>query len=72
MTRDPRRSENIAFAIAVLWKSAFPIICFLVGASLLIYDGIIDPPSDATTSGIGLVLAGLGPAGLIDVIRKIP
>lgn len=56
-------------AIARAWKALLPILAFLVGASLLIYDGIISPPADAVTSGFGLILTGLGPAAAIDLIR---
>lgn len=56
--------------ISAAWQVALPILAFLLGASLLVYDGILDPPADAITSGFGLILTGLGPAALIDVIRR--
>lgn len=60
------RSDNISQG----WQVALPILAFFLGASLLVYDGILDPPADAVTSGFGLILTGLGPAALIDLIRK--
>lgn len=56
--------------ISRAWHIAVPILAFGLGASLLVYDGILDPPADAITSGFGLILTGLGPVGLIDLIRR--
>lgn len=58
--------------VAMWWRTIFPIAAFAVGACLLLYQGILAKSASPTIIGVGLVLAGLGPAGLIDVIRKIP
>ena len=52
------------------WKLASTILAFTVGIAILIFDGVIQPPSDPVTSGIGLILTGLGPAAALDVLRK--
>lgn len=51
------------------WKLASTILAFLVGVSILVFDAIINPPADPVTSGIGLVLTGLGPAAALDLLR---
>jgi hypothetical protein len=56
-------------SIASYWKVLLPIVSFAVGTSIVIFDVIIDPPVDSTTSIIGVVIAGFGPA-LRDVIGK--
>lgn len=68
---DPHKREPHE-RIALWWRTIFPILAFLVGATLLLYQGILAKSASPTIIGVGLVLAGLGPAGLIDVIRKIP
>jgi hypothetical protein len=57
--------------VALWWRTVFPIGAFLVGVVLLLSNSLRANPS-GITYGVGLVLAGLGPAGLIDVIKKIP
>lgn len=69
--RPPREREPYE-KVALWWRTIFPIAAFGLGASLLLYQGIIAREASPTIIGVGLVLAGLGPAGLIDVIRKIP
>lgn len=69
--RAPREREPHE-KIALWWRTIFPILAFSIGATLLLYQGIFAPTTSPTIIGVGLVLAGLGPAGLIDVIRKIP
>lgn len=58
--------------LALWWRTLFPIFSFAIGGTLLLYQGIFAGSTSPTIIGVGLVLAGLGPAGLIDVIRKIP
>lgn len=50
----------------------FPIAAFATGAVILIYNGVIAAHPSGVAFGVGMVLAGIGPAGLVDVIRKIP
>lgn len=51
----------------------FPIIGFFLGVGLIVFDNVFDPPGEISgTSGIGLICAGLGPAGLLDLLRKSP
>lgn len=67
----PREREPYE-KVALWWRTIFPIAAFSIGAVLLVYQGIFAQSASPTIIGVGLVLAGLGPAGLIDVIRKIP
>lgn len=66
------RSREPYEKVALWWRTIFPIAAFCMGSVLLIYQGIFAKQASTTIIGVGLVLAGLGPAGLIDVIRKIP
>lgn len=56
-------------SIAAYWRSILPILSFVVGTVIVINDAILDPPVDTTTSIIGVVIAGFGPA-LRDAIGK--
>lgn len=67
----PREREPYE-KVALWWRTLFPILAFSIGGCLLLYQGIFAQNTSPTIIGVGLVLAGLGPAGLIDVIRKIP
>lgn len=69
--RHPRERESYE-KVALWWRTIFPIVAFTIGAVLLLFQGIVAKHASPTIIGVGLVLAGLGPAGLIDVIRKIP
>lgn len=71
-TAKPPREREPYEKVALWWRTIFPIAAFCVGACLLLYQGIVASNASPTIIGVGLVLAGLGPAGLIDVIRKIP
>lgn len=73
-TQEPRhpRDREPYEKLALWWRSVFPIAAFCMGGVLLLYQGIFAKHASPTIIGVGLVLAGLGPAGLIDVIRKIP
>lgn len=69
MTGPPRPSA----LVAEWWKVLFPIIGFFLGVGLIVFDNVFDPPGEISgTSGIGLICAGLGPAGLLDLLRKSP
>lgn len=68
--KHPREREPYE-KVALWWRTIFPIAAFTVGALILLYEATRKQQS-STMIGVGLVLAGLGPAGLIDVIRKIP
>lgn len=57
--------------VALWWRTIFPICAFGIGAVILVVN-MLRPNPSGITYGVGLVLAGLGPAGLIDVIKKIP
>lgn len=69
--KTPREREPYE-KVALWWRTIFPIAAFCMGGVLLLYQGIFAKEASPTIIGVGLVLAGLGPAGLIDVIRKIP
>lgn len=67
------RSEREAWEkVALWWRTIFPIGAFAIGGILLVYNAAFVHPPSNITYGVGLILAGLGPAGLIDVIKKIP
>lgn len=68
----PHREREGYEKVALWWRTLFPICAFSIGGLLLVYQGIFAAHASPTIIGVGLVLAGLGPAGLIDVIRKIP
>lgn len=65
----PRRDSHET--ITLLWRAILPIACFILGGALLIYTATAASPSPIVIAA-GLVLVGLGPAGLLDVIKKIP
>lgn len=67
MTEIEENPDRHAELVALWWRTIFPIAAFVIGALLIIYDGLIDPPSDATTSGVGLIAMGIGPFGLLDL-----
>lgn len=70
MTNAKPNHDRHAELVSLWWRTIFPIAAFIVGAVLIVYDGLIDPPSDATTSGVGLVAMGLGPFGLFDIFGR--
>lgn len=52
------------------WQLIASILGFFAGIALLIFDGIIQPPSDPVTSGFGILLTGLGPAAVKDYLDR--
>ena len=66
--RDRRRAPAPE-TISAYWRVILPILSFVVGTSIVVFDIVIDPPVDQTTSIIGVIIAGFGPA-LRDVLGK--
>lgn len=58
--------------IALWWRTLFPICSFGGGVGILAIEALFPSLRSNAMIGVGLVLAGLGPAGLIDMIRKMP
>lgn len=58
--------------IALWWRTLFPICAFFGGLGILVVEAVFPSLRSNAMIGVGLVMAGLGPAGMIDVIRKIP
>lgn len=67
MTSDHRSRTAI---LAERWKLAASVIGFWVGISIFVWNGLLNPPIDPVTGGFALTLTGLGPAAIIDYLRK--
>ena len=65
----PKRRPPAPETIASYWRVVVPIIAFFLGGFIVVYDIVIEPPIDQTTSIIGVVIAGFGPA-IRDVLGK--
>ena len=60
------------WALAVeLWKQLLvPVLSFLLGAGLIIFDSVIEPPTEYLPLAGGITLIGLAPAWLHDFVGR--
>lgn len=61
MTQEPRKSW--LERMDRVWLSAFPILCFAMGAPAFLYEVFVDRPRDSLILGISAIACGLGPVG---------
>lgn len=65
-----RHVGKLDWDVGLIWRCAFGPAAFFVGMFVLI--GGVSMGGGAATIGVGLVLCGLGPASVIEMLSRLP
>lgn len=70
-TPEDRASARRAKAVTLWWSTIVPIVGFLGGLSILLYQGIIAKEANYTACGSALIAMGLGGGGFLDLFGHL-